>query len=493
MISGAILLSPPLFADELDDAIAAMKSEDCLAMQAACKTLGDIGGPKAQSALTSAFRDQMGMVQDDAADALARIGGAAIEKLFIDSLQSDSFGTTRAAIRGLGAMKSRKAVKPLIAALKKGFSFRDEAARSLGLIGDPAAVDALMAAIPTARTEQPDPSGLEEICHALAVLGQPRAAKSLAPLLRDQEWRVRSSAWTALKTLDWSPSTDGEKLSAALAQGDWDALSAAGEKALPVLLVALDEEGSVESAQKLIAGLGSVALPPLVASMKDVRPDSDRARGVAGTFEAIGDPGVEPLLAALKSANSSTRSIAVMALGDLKVERAAPAIARFIAVERSEDATFIGLTALRKIGEPGRTPVLGLLEGKNEAARIWLAFTAGGLGPEVAPRIAEIGRASRDKDVRGSCAWALEIVDTDSSRAASAELLGTDPEQAAGDYEKLLKDPAKNAWLLIAAMQRAGGQDMVNRFLNSSNAKIAQAAGLWARDHGYKIMMLPGG
>jgi HEAT repeat protein len=493
VVSAALLLSQPLFADELDDAIAALRSEEYPAKMEACATLGQIGGPKAQAALTAAFRDEMSMVQDDAAVALARIGGAGVEKLFIDSLAGDSFGRVRAAIRGLGEMKSRKAVKPLIAVLRKGFSYREEAARSLGKIGDPAAVDALAAAIPAARSESSDMLGLTAICEALAALGEPRAAKGIAPLLRDPDMQVRAAAGVALKTLGWVPVTEEERLSLALEQGDWDTLDAAGEKALPILLVSLDSERSRESAQKMIAGMSAAAVPLLIASMKTVPPRSERADGIAGAFAEIGQPAVEPLLAALKSVNEYTRSNAVKALGELKVESAAPLIARYIAAEHSQEATFIGTEAMRSIGEPGWAPVLALLGGKNEAARIWIAFTAGSMGEKGEARVAEIGRASRDRDVRGSCAWALEIMCTDTSGAAAAELLGADPEQAARGYEKLLKDNVKNTWLLIAAMERTGDDDMVNRFLNSPNAKISEAAHLWARSHGYMILSLPGG
>jgi HEAT repeat protein len=389
-------------------------------------------------------------------------------------------------------MRSRAAVKPLLATL--GGGHRADAAQALLAIGDPSAADGLATALRQSQAEPWDTLGRIAICEALAALGDAKAHKSIVPLLRDPSAEVRASASAALSALAWVPASEDEQLSFALQAQDWEALGQAGAKALPLLILALDGEQTRDSAVKQIAALGSPAVASLVLAMKDNEPPSERSRGIAEALAEIGKPAVDQLLAALKSKEWNVRATAVMTLGLLEEPRAAAGVVRFLAVEPGAQSTLIATDAILALGQPAVEPLYALLAGKDEAARVAAAFAVGSLGAEVAERVAKIGRASKDRDVRGACAWVLETVGTPETQAVSSELLGSDPAQAAADYEKLLRaGAARNLWLLVAALERSGDQALANALLNSSTARLARAARLWARGRGFTVMSLPGG
>jgi len=196
----------------------------------------------------------------------------------------------------------------------------------------------------------------------------------------------------------------------------------------------------------------------------------------------------------LKSTEWNDRAAAATTLGKMNDERAIGPLARFLATEGNVDSTFIALDALKNLGDPAKERLYAMLAGKDEAARLRAAFILGQMGEDVVPRVLETGKQSKDRDVRGACAWVLEMAHNDDMQAASAELLGADPEQAAKDYEKLVKQGrAKDAWLLIAALERSGSAEIGTRFLNSGSSKLDEAARLWARANGYRVTTSPWG
>lgn len=90
----------------------------------------------------------------------------------------------------LGTTQDPRSVPPLLAALQDeadrtalgGYPLRRNAARALGVIGDPQAVSGLIEALDTS-----DPYLQEEIAYALAQLGDERGIPPLLELLQDPE------------------------------------------------------------------------------------------------------------------------------------------------------------------------------------------------------------------------------------------------------------------------------------------------------------------
>ncbi len=296
---------------------------------------------------------------------------------------------------------------------------------------------------------------------------------------------MRESALTALTALGWSAKSDDEKMWVALSERDWDTLAALGMRAIPALIPALYDDRMGETARKLLVSLGAPAIPPLIAASAggDEGGSARETEALAAALAGFGAPAWDPLVAALKSTDRGTRSTALRSLGLLKDERAAPLIAKLIARELNQNVTREAASALSGLGDAGAEPLYALLSGRDEQARYWaaFAFNAGAAASE--QRVMEIGRATKDRDVRGACAWVLEGLDTDTARAASAELLGADPAKVTD------KDlDSKRTWLMLAVMERSTDSSIADTFLNSPNEKLEAAAELWATNHGYRIL-----
>ena len=100
------------------------------------------------------LQDKVPAVRDDAVAALVSIGEPAVEPL-VEALANQDWRIRLRATEALCVLKSPTAVKPLVALLERDpdTAVRQEAARALGLIGDPAAVDALLGVVEDPRLQ----------------------------------------------------------------------------------------------------------------------------------------------------------------------------------------------------------------------------------------------------------------------------------------------------------------------------------------------------
>jgi HEAT repeat protein len=502
LVSAFALRAVPLFADETGDAVAVLKadasSDDERA--AACASLGEIGGTKAQKALLDFLQanKQTGpmdeVVSIALADSLAAIGGAPVEKTLVallsESTDFDKDNWVLVGSRALGAMKSAKAVKPLVAALRLDVwsdGIYESIAHALEQIGDRTAAAGIASALKPVAGSRHFISARERaaLLHALGNLGTTASVKAVLPSLRDPSASVRETALAALTDLGWAAKTDDEKMWGALAEKDWDALAVAGMRAVPALIVALNDDRTAETARKMLVSLGAPAIAPLIAATAGLAESgpSDPTPVFAAALAAFGPPAFDPLIAALKNTDRSTRSTVMEALGLLKDGRAAPAIAKLMAKELNKDVTMEAGAALGQLGEAGAEPLYALLSGRDEQARYWAAFAFNAGTSASEQRVIDIGHASKDRDVRGACAWVLEGIGSDTARAVSAELLGSDPAKVT---EKDLD--STRTWLMLAVLQRSTDSSVADTFLNSSNTKLQAAAELWATWHGYRIL-----
>jgi HEAT repeat protein len=103
-------------------------------------------GPAAVAPLKGALADPDGTVRLAAVQALRRIGGARVIDPLIGALRDQDWKVREQAVEALGALKDRRATKPLLEQSVKDQQpqIRYECLTSLGLIGDPAAVPALV-------------------------------------------------------------------------------------------------------------------------------------------------------------------------------------------------------------------------------------------------------------------------------------------------------------------------------------------------------------
>src|SRR5262249_39240470 len=148
-------------------------------------------------------------------------------------------------------------------------------------------------------------------------------------MLQDASGQVREAAGQALASLGWQPADDNQAALHAVALRDW-------EKA---------------------AGLGTVAVAPLVAALQDANPRFGEA--AAEALIRIGAGAVPDLLTALAHAQPAVRSYAARVLGLLGDERAVAALRQTV---RDPDSVVreSAVLGLWKIGGAGA--VEGLID-----------------------------------------------------------------------------------------------------------------------------------
>jgi len=275
-------------------------------------------------------------------------------------------------------------IKGLIKALGyiKDEDVRTAAAGALGQIGDPRAVEPLIAAL-----KDEGESVRSSAARALGKIGDPRAVESLIAALKDKKWHVRKPAAGALDRLAWKPDRGAAGAAYWAAKGEWG---------------------------KCVE-IGAPAVEPLIAALKD---EDVRMRAVEALGK-IGDPrAVEPLIAALKDQDERMRKWAAEALGQIGDPRA---VEPLIAALKDQDVRMRAVEALGKIGDPRAVePLIAALNDRDERVRKWAAEALGKIGDPraVEPLIAAL--RDQNRDVRRASVWALgEIGDPAPSSPSS--------------------------------------------------------------------------
>ncbi len=295
--------------------------------EAAATALGEIGGPDCIEALVQAYRhDQGPLVLDAAMDALVNIGDAHVVECLV-------------------AMVADRAIE---------VNLRWPAVRALGTIGNPAALDVVMAAAD-------DPAGTirESAATALGNLGNASATTALRRLLRDGQASVRNAAAEALGRL--RPSEAAEDLRNALddshpmvSEAAARALERMGDAGLIAALQGIlrNPDAPCAAAPQLLAELAAdTVLPALLLLTRE--PSTAVREGAAYGLGKIGTAEAADALVRLCWADSSedVRYAAVSRLGALKYPEAMPAI---LARLRDDESTLVrsrAATALADFGD----------------------------------------------------------------------------------------------------------------------------------------------
>jgi HEAT repeat protein len=176
--------------------IAALKDPSPDVRMNAAQALGEIKDERAIEPLRAAMNDSDSSVRGHATTAFGKIGKSAPEKLpgnLTEDLKSQDPAKRAEVVRVLGDMKDRRAVEPLIAALKdESWQVRRNAAMALGEIKDARAVEPLIAALRDDVVEV-----RESVPFGLAKIGEP-ALGPLISALKEQNKYVRGNAAMAL-------------------------------------------------------------------------------------------------------------------------------------------------------------------------------------------------------------------------------------------------------------------------------------------------------
>ena len=119
------------------------------------------------------------------------------EEVLISALKDEDSDVREAAAKALGKIKDPRAVEPLISALKDEDSdVREAAAKALGEIKDPRAVEPLISALKDVNWRVRDAAA-----EALGEIKDPRAVEPLISALKDVDVLVREAAAKALRKI----------------------------------------------------------------------------------------------------------------------------------------------------------------------------------------------------------------------------------------------------------------------------------------------------
>lgn len=316
------------------------------------KSLGAIGSTEATPLLLQLLRDDDREVRLQAIHALGELedpDGAGALLDFLDEDEDPEIAL--AAVRSLGRIRARVAVRPLLGLLK---TMREELAvevihalgrigaveavmpivtrlqddpavevqragiEALGQLGDAEAVPALVQVLESGREPLKVP-----IAEALARLHVPEALAPLEELLQDADVVVRQHAVEGIGALQTPASVShlerlvrdpDEGVREAVAQ----ALGAIGtEECLPLLLALLSDphSGVSDSAVDGLEAIGTPAVPTLIGALTSHEDNPELLAKVVRVLGSIGDiRGINPLLEAFEDADREMRGRVAEAL-----------------------------------------------------------------------------------------------------------------------------------------------------------------------------------
>ena len=188
--------------NSIQDWVEALEDVDDATREEAAKALAEKGDPKTLEPLLTALEDDYWSVRSHVGWALAKIGGdQSIEGLI--TLFNDNMMEVQAeAVRAMATM-GKGVVPKLLACLKdKRWRVREQAAKTLGELRDPDAVQGLVIVC-----RDRDGAVKSAAAEALGKIGDPRAIPTLIKLFKDTSKIVRETAGTALMYIG-APSVD---------------------------------------------------------------------------------------------------------------------------------------------------------------------------------------------------------------------------------------------------------------------------------------------
>jgi len=266
----------------------------------AAAAIGQLGHEDAPMLLFELLRDESELIQESAMESLARMSPARVLPLLLQALGGADTDSRVRAAQTLGLLQDPAAQPALVAASRdEREAVRAAAVQALGeLGGGPETLEVLRASL-----EGPSSLVRQQAVLALGRLREPEAAPLLLPLVHADDPRLRFAAVRALGQIR-SP------------------------VAIPELLPLLSEPRK-ELRFAAVEALGQIRAPeavaPLVAALRE--PDRNLRRAAAEGLGEIADPRSAPdLIVALEDEHWSVRSAAATALGKLASPKATLAL-----------------------------------------------------------------------------------------------------------------------------------------------------------------------
>ena len=420
-----------------------LKEKDFEAQAAVGMALGELRDPRAIDPLIAAMTDKS--LGDGRFEimALEQIGPAATERLIALLKNGDANGRRNAAyaLEGIGG---KRAVDPLIAALKDpDTEVREAVPVPLAMTGlidhppakpeptsekdrcaqitawrarqteDPRVTDALLAV-----AKDPDPGVRETVAIALQIAKDPRAIDSLLADLKDPADGVRSMAARSLGDFDdpriidplldaLSDSYQGTRTYASESIGARQ--KTMGDAPFVPALRSDNPTKRMAAAGILAARGNSQAIDVLIGGLKDPEP---KVRILAvDSLKGVKDGRVlDALLAAMHDPDVSVRTRVIVAIGETGDPRAAaPLVAGLESASNGEKGMYLG--ALSNMGDQGVDALLAFLKNGNFDRRGGVIFALGATKSSRAmPALIELLKDPYDGMLHSDAAGALSEI-----------------------------------------------------------------------------------
>ncbi len=258
-----------------------------------------------------------------------------------------------------------------------------------------------------------------------------------------------------VKALGYRKAPSGAQVNAAEAFG-----RLADARALEPLIVTLEDKDRyvAQAAAHALGHIGDpVAIEPLIDQLR--APETVLATAITALVE-IGDPAVEPLIAALSDQDAARMS--TRALGEIGDPRAVPDLIGLLKSGNADLRRAAGV-ALGKIGDFAVEPLAGVIAESDPVARVLAAEALGELGTPAAVEPLSTSLQDESRQVREAAASALGKI----GDHRAAEPLVT----ALGDQTKKVREAA------AAALEAMGWQPDAT----ATGAKFWVVKRQWAR------------
>lgn len=347
----------------------------------AIRSLAKHARPQDGRYFTKALSDSDWQVRYEASQALASIGKPSVEAL-VYQLQTTDGAARMRVIEALGQHGDRRATPHLVRLIEAGSSDTviQAAAKALGQIKDPAAVDPLVALI-SQRLAHSRYTALE----ALVSIGVP-ALEGLIPLMEHPDPDTAAFAVEAIGRIGSPRGLAALKHAAVQSAHDEIRVSSlgamgriGGPESIRHLTTYLNnrDPNVVTAAQKAIARTGATAVEPLLAMLEAAT--CGDCRVVLKTLSMLGPLAVPSLVAALRDATPGVQT----QLRGVLVKMGQPAVAPLMTIfeEASDPLTHPAAGILPQIGKPAIRPLFARLTKDPEKPPVWAREMLVAIGP----------------------------------------------------------------------------------------------------------------
>jgi HEAT repeat protein len=301
---------------------------------------------------------------------------------------------------------------------------RQVATSALGRIRSPEKVEPLMKIL---KDQEPDV--VRSAVLGLRNANDERVIHHLVPLLRHQDFNVRTSTAQAIDTIRWVPSDREQRVWFCVAKGWYDRAAASGAEALPALKLTA-ETGPVFAAVRAVEALGKISDPRVVKLLTEALHSSEPAVCIAAT-DALGKIGgseaVAALIVCLRSHQTQVRAEAARGLGNLNAAEASLPISQMLK-DKEWEVRKEAASALGKLKNPETLePLFKVLDDADADVREAAAISLGKMGDRRAVGPLVLALKDEVAGVRRIAAAGLARIDPDwvslpETRAATEKL-----------------------------------------------------------------------